>query len=193
MSFSQHKLRLAQPLRDVKVTTGRETLVSQTGIRAQLEERQRAGFEAGQKALREELVLQRNQLMEIQNNVMRSIERTLPTVIAQCERELVLLALEAARRVVQNMPISAEAVEAAVRAGLSEIQGTAQYQVRLHPDDLALLQSIQSPVLPNPSATRVSFSSDATISRAGCVIQTQHGAIELNREKMFEKIAVAIL
>lgn len=193
MSFSQHKVRFAQPLRDVRANTGREALLSAASMRAQLEERFRAGFEAGQKSLREELVRQRGQLLEVQNNVLRSIERALPAVAAQCEKDLVHLALEAARRVVHGLPISAEAVEHAVRAGLAEIQDTAEYEVRLHPEDLAMLQAVQSPLLPNPSEARVSFAADATVARAGCLIRTQHGAIESNRAKMFEKLEEAAL
>jgi flagellar biosynthesis/type III secretory pathway protein FliH len=181
------------PLRDVRASNGREALVSKGALDRELEDRFRAGFEAGQKELREELLRQRTQLLEVQNNVLRSIERTLPTVALQCERDLVLLALEAARRVVQNMPVSAEAVEAAVRAGLSEIQDTASYQVRLHPEDLALLEEVQSPVLPRPGQSRVTCTADPSIARAGCIIQTQHGGIELNREKMFRKLEEAAL
>lgn len=193
MSFSPHKIQFSAPLRDVRASNGAETLVSSASLRKELEERFRAGFEAGQKELREELLRQRSQLLEVQNNVLRSIERTLPTVALQCEKDLVLLALEAVRRVVHGLPISPESVEAAVRAGLAEIQDTASYQVRLHPDDLALLESIQSALLPRPGQSRVTFSADGTIARAGCVIQTQHGAIELNREKMLQKIGEAAL
>jgi flagellar biosynthesis/type III secretory pathway protein FliH len=193
VSFSPHKVRFTEPLRGARLVTGGESFVAQRVVDAQLEERFRLGFEAGQKALAEELVRQRSQLLEIQNNVLRSVERALPTVVAQCEKDLVLLALAVARRVVREMPILAETVEAMLKTGLAELQDTAEYQVRLNPDDLALLQTLQSPVLPSPSDPKVRFIADAAVPRAGCVIHTQHGAIELNREKMFQRLEEAAL
>jgi flagellar biosynthesis/type III secretory pathway protein FliH len=65
--------------------------------------------------------------------------------------------------------------------------------VLLHPEDLSLLESVQSSLLPRPGQSRVTFAADAAIARAGCVIQTQHGAIELNRDKMLRKIEEAAL
>ena len=192
MSSSRHSVRLGAPLRDARVRTGRETFVSEARLRQQAEESHRAGFEAGQKALGEELVRQRAQVLEVQNTVLRAIERTLPSVIAHCEKAVVAVALEAARRVSFGLTVSAEMVEGAVRTGLAEIQDTAEFQVRLNPEDLNLLQSIQSPLLPSASA-KITFIADALVPRAGCVIHTQHGAIEVNREKMFQKLEEAAL
>jgi flagellar biosynthesis/type III secretory pathway protein FliH len=186
------KIRFAEPLRDARVRTNGETYRSERSLRAEIEERYRAGYDAGQKAIGEELIRQRTQLLEIQTNILRSIERTLPTLAGRCEKELIELAMLAARRVVQGMPITAELVEATVKAGLTELQGTTEYQVHLHPEDYALLQTIQSPVLPN-AQSKSSFVADPAVARAGCVILTRHGAIALDREKMFKKLEEAAL
>lgn len=193
MSFSPHKVRFGEKLREARVRAGQETYVSKSSLRPELEEKYRAGFEAGQKALGEELMRQRAQLVEIQNGILRSMEKALPTLAVQLEKDLIAVALEAARRVVQGAPLSVEAVEAAVRSGIAELQDTAEYQVRLHPEDLTLLQTVQSTVLPSGSNTRVGFVADGTLPRGGCLIHTQHGAIEVNREKMFERLKEAAL
>jgi flagellar biosynthesis/type III secretory pathway protein FliH len=190
---TQHRIRFSEPLREVRVRTGEETFVSQSSVKGQLEERYRAGIEAGQRALSEELVRQRTQLLEIQNNILRSIERSLPTVAAQCEKELVQMVMEVARRVVGDLPISAEAVESVVKRGIAVLHDAAEYEVRLNPEDLALLQKIQSSVLPTSANDKVRFVAERTVSRGGCVIHTHHGLIELNREKMFQKLEEAAL
>jgi flagellar biosynthesis/type III secretory pathway protein FliH len=192
VSSSPHRIRFSAPLREVRLRNGRESLVSEQAAAARLEEKYRAGYEAGQKALREELLTQRNQLLEIQNTILRSIERTLPSFAASCEKELIRLALDAARRVVHNTPVNAEAIEAALREGLSEIQGTTEYQVRLNPEDLALLQSVQSAALPSASS-KVTFLADETVPRAGCQIHTKHGSILLSRDRALEKLEEALL
>lgn len=193
MLSSPHKIRFGEPLRGARVRAGSETYVSEAALQAEGENRYRAGYEAGHRALSEELMRQRGQVLEIQNNILRAIERALPTVAAQCEKELLALALQVARRAVHEMPISAELIEATLRAGLAELQSATEYQVRLNPEDHALLQSIQSQLLPPPGSSKVSFAADPAIARAGCVIQTRHGAVELNREKVFQKMEAAAL
>ena len=191
MLSSPHKIRFAEPLRDARVHSGREVFLSESAMRGKLEENYQTGFDAGQKALREELVKQRTELLEIQNNVLRSLERALPSLAAQCEKDLISLALLAARRAVHETPISAELVEAMLKQGLAELQGTTEYQVRLNPEDFAMLQEMQSRCLPSSATSKVSFVGDPSLARASCLIHTQHGAIELNREKSFAKLEAA--
>jgi flagellar assembly protein FliH len=191
VSYSRHKISLAAPLRAVRVNNGRDALGAEHCDKFQ--ENYRAGFDAGQKALGEQLVEQRKQLLELQNGVLRSMERTLPALVAESERSLVLLALEAARQVVHQMPIDAALVERIVRGALDELQETSEYEVLLHPEDLALLRNIQSGLLPPGEHSRVRFNSDPRVSRGDCIVNTRHGSIASVREHMFEKLQSALL
>src|ERR1041385_2043741 len=168
VSYSRHKISLGAPLRDIRVQGGGEPLISEKKFRRMLEEQFRRGVEMGQKTLREELVEQRtqlrNQLVEIQNGVIRSIERAFPSVIAECEKSIVALALESARRVVQGMPIDAALVQHTVTTALAELKDTAEYEVRLNPDDLALLTRVESDLLPPPENRQVRFVADASVA-----------------------------
>ena len=172
---------------------GFETLVSEHAIEQKLEESYRAGFEAGEKALGEQLVEQRKQLLELQNGVLRSLERALPKLIADCEKSLVLLAFEAARQVVQQIPVDAALVERVVAAALRELQETSDYEVLLHPEDLTLLRDVQSGLLPSVDNSRIRFTPDPRIARGDCVVNTRHGSIASVREHMFDKLESAVL
>ena len=97
MSCSRHKVRLSAGLKDIRARSGGEVLLSDRKMKAALEEKFHAGYEAGQKALGEQLVQQRAQLIEVQSGVLSSIEQALPRMILECEKSLVLLAIEAAR------------------------------------------------------------------------------------------------
>jgi flagellar biosynthesis/type III secretory pathway protein FliH len=190
---SPHKIRFTEPLRNVRVHTGAETFVSETRFRQSLEERYRSGYEEGQKALAEQLVEQRRQLVEIQNGLLRSIQSSLPSVVADCEKSIVLLAMESARKVVEALPITAEMIEAVVKKALTELQDTAEYEVLLHPEDLAMLQQVSSGLLPSGDNVKVRFGIDSRVTRGGCIIKTHHGAITALRERMFEKLEAAVL
>src|SRR5688500_2709272 len=84
VSCSPHKLRLAQPLKHVRVRLGTESFVSETKFRDMLEERYLQGYEAGQKALSEQLIEQRKQIIDIQTGLFRSIQAALPGVVVEC-------------------------------------------------------------------------------------------------------------
>ena len=193
MSPSPHKVRFAQPLRHVRVRTGAESFVCESRFRQMIEERYREGYEAGQKALSEQLVEQRKQLIDIQTGLLRSIQAALPTVVAECEKSIVLLAIESARKVVESVPITAEMMEAVVKKALAELQDTAEYEVLMHPEDLALLEQVSSGLLPHGDITKVRFGIDSSVTRGGCLIKTRHGAITAIRERMFEKLEAAVL
>ena len=193
MLSSPHKVRFAQPLRYVRMRSRAEAVAQEEKLRQAMEEQFREGYEAGQKALAEQLVEQRKQLIDIQNGLLRSIQASLPGVIAECEKSVVLLAIESARKVVESIPITAEMMEAVVRKALAELQDTAEYEVLLHPEDLALLEQLRSGLLPSSENAKVRFGIDRGVTRGGCLIKTRHGAISLIRERMFEKLEAAVL
>ena len=65
MSSSRLKISFQEPLRDVRLTNGFEVLISEKAVRESFAEKFHAGFEAGQKELREQLIEQRKQLLDL--------------------------------------------------------------------------------------------------------------------------------
>jgi flagellar biosynthesis/type III secretory pathway protein FliH len=189
----RNRIAFKEPLRQVAYRDGRESLISESKLRDSLQEEFRKGFEAGQRALGEQLVEQRKQLIDLQNGFLRSLERTLPELAAECEKSLVLLALESARRVVYGLPIDAALIERTVTSALSELKDTAEYEVLLHPEDLSSLVQVQSGILPPSEDKRIRFSGDPRIARGDCVVNTRHGSIAARREQIFEKMESAVL
>ncbi len=179
-------------MREVRVN-GTEPLVTEAKVRELLEEQYQKGFNAGQKELAEQLLEQRKQLLDLQSGLLRSLERALPGVVAECEKSLVLLALTSARRAVHEAPIDAELVERIVMAAVAELKETAEYEVLLSPDDLKLLQQIQSGILPSVENDKIRFTPDARVARGDCVVNTRHGSIAARREEIFEKMERAVL
>jgi flagellar biosynthesis/type III secretory pathway protein FliH len=173
--------------------TGTAPVLPDVKFQEAMQEKYREGYEAGQKALAEQLVEQRKQLIDIQNGLLRSIQAALPGVVAECEKSVVLLAMESARKVVESIPITGEMMESVVRKALTQLQDTAEYEVLLHPEDLALLEQLSSGLLPRSNDTKVRFGIDAGVTRGGCVIKTNHGAITAIRERMFDKLEAAVL
>jgi flagellar assembly protein FliH len=182
-------IQLERPLRDVCLLIGSPAQDWQQFLR----DRESAAFEngrsAGERALSEQLLNQRNQTVELQRGILHSLQRSLPQVVAEAETALIDLALESAKKIVAGMPVDAAVVEATVREALRQAEDTAEINIQLHPDDLALLRQHQSPVLDGlPETGPLRFSGSTEVTRGGCIIQTRFGLIDARRETKIEQL-----
>ena len=193
MSFSQHKVHFSAPLRAVQRIDSEARARHQEELRSARESAWQEGFETGQKSMGEQILTQRNQLLEVQRGIFHSLSHALPQLVSQCENGLIKLAFESARRVVASLPITPELVEQVVREALRELQGINQYTLRLHPEDLALLQEIQSSTLPSPGQDNIRVAADPAVHRGGCLIDTAFGTIDATREVKLRKLQDSLL
>jgi flagellar assembly protein FliH len=161
--------------------------------KAHLREREEAAYQngrrEGERALNQQLLQQRNEIIELQHGVLESLKQVLPQLIKESESALMQLALASAQKLVAGLPIKAAMVEAVVREALSQVEGTAEIIVQLHPDDLALLRKNESPLLngsPETGPLRFIQSSDTT--RGGCILHTRFGVIDARRETKLEQL-----
>ena len=147
------------------------------------------GLADGEKRLSEQLLRQRAEVLELQNGVLASLRQAVPRVLRQSEAGVVGLALEVARKLVSDLPVSAEMVEAAVRSALAQAEESTEFQIALHADDLALLQRSNSPVLlPGPGNEAMHFHASAEVTRGGCLVETRFGVIDTRRETKLKLI-----
>ena len=158
-----------------------------------LREREQAAFEngrrEGERALHEQLIRQRNDMVELQRGILQSLQNTLPQVAHQAESAMIELALTAACKIVADLPVDAALVEATVREALRQAEDTAEISIQLHPEDLALLRQHQSPLLEGlPETGPLKFSSSPEITRGGCLIQTRFGIVDARRETKIEQL-----
>jgi flagellar assembly protein FliH len=110
-------------------------------------------------------------------------------VTRDCESAMVALALEIAGKVVADMPISSEMVEATVREALTHVEQHSSLTVSINPMDFELLQQANAPLLlTEVGGEHVRFQASAKISRGGCLVQTRFGVIDAQRETKFEAL-----
>jgi flagellar assembly protein FliH len=154
----------------------------------------RAGFEAGriegERALGEQLVQQRAELHALISGVLGSLRQAVPQVVHDAENMVVSLALEVAQKLVSEMPISVPMVEAVIRDAMAQVEGTAQFTVRLHPADLELLQKSGSPLVSGSTdgSGDIRFLGSPDVTRGGCLVQTRFGTVDARRETKFDLI-----
>jgi len=178
------------PLTDVKlVRSGEREVLRNEDLKASFE----SGRMEGERALSEQLIRQRAEVMELQTGVLASLRDAVPQVTRDCEGMLVTLALEAAHKFVSEIPVSAEMLEGAVKEACAQVEDCAEFAVQLHPEDLALLERTNSPLLlPQGGKDRIHFHGSGHVSRGGCIVQTRFGVIDARRETKLELMKNAL-
>jgi len=180
MKPAREILPCAAPLRDVRLVRSctREEL-----HREELQASYERGRLEGERALGEQLIRQRAELMELQTGVLASLRAAVPQVVHECEGALVTLAFEAAQRILAGLPITPELIEAAVREACAEVEDGSEFTIQVHPEDLTLLEKINSPLLlPQGGQERIRFQACPQLTRGGCLVQTRFGVIDARRE-----------
>ena len=184
-----NSITLEQPLQDVRLLTKAPVMDWQE----HLQELEKAAYEQGRRdgeqALGEQLLQQRNEMVELQNGVVNSIKQMLPQMAREMESALVQLALESARKIVAGIKIDVKMVEAVVREALGQVQDMAEVSIRLHPDDLALLHKNKSPLIEGlPETGPLRFVASSEVTRGGCIVQTRFGVVDAQRETKLEQL-----
>jgi flagellar assembly protein FliH len=181
-------IQFSKPLRDVRL--GVDFIAPEPAVQVPVQqptpEQLQASYEQGridgEKALNERLLNQRQELHELMGGLLASLKQAVPQVVRDSENMMVALALEVAQKLVADMPISVHMVEAAVRDALAQVEGTAQFTIRLHPADLELLQKSDSPLLISDGTNEFRFLGSPEVTRGGCLVQTRFGVIDARRE-----------
>ena len=189
-SMKSHSvIRFTAPLRDVRPMSndpGRE-------LERRHGEAEQAAYERGrrdgEKALSEQLLQQRAEMLELHRGVVDSLRAAVPQVIHDTEKALVTLALEAAGRIVAGLPVTSKMVEAVVREAVKQVEDSTEITVQLHAEDLALLRKHNSPILDGlPETGPLRFASSSEVPRGGCLIHTSFGVVDARRETKLEQL-----
>jgi len=183
MNSSPEPIQFSKPLRDVQLAgMAAPAPTAEEQRQAELKASYERGLLAGEKALTEKLLQQRAELNQLAHGLLESLRDAVPQVIRDTEQAMVSLALAVAQKVVADLPISVEMIEAAVKDALTQLEGSANFTVRLNRADLELLQKAGSPLLTPTDGRDFRFLVSPDVTRGGCIVETSFGIIDGRRE-----------
>lgn len=112
--------------------------------------------------------------------VLQAIDALYQDTFKNMEAELVKLALTVAERVLfHEASVSSKVVSAALEAALSRLDQAHRVVLRVHPDDLASLQSVQAELKDRLSGlTKIAFEPDASLRRGDLIVESEAGRID---------------
>ena len=137
--------------------------------------------------LRQKAQEQAQRLTQLLANAQADLEQLEDTIAAQ----MLELACDLARQVVRReLSTPLEPLKAAVQEALALlVEDGKPATLRLHPDDLKLLQEdLREPL----NAMKVQLQADGQITRGGCIVESHQGAVDATVEKRWAR-AVANL
>jgi len=190
----------SEPIADVKlVEPDAVGLVDKKTDETQLVEREQVGYERGRleasaeyeeriRELRVELDnTRRNGVTNLLANLEQTVQSQLTRRLRDLEGELIEFSTEAAIRLVNGVPITTDIVEAAIRDAVSNAEQNTEVSVFVNPEDMKMLKADDSDLLnPSPHERKMKFVVDPKITRGGCVVDTNCGLIDGQRETRIE-------
>jgi len=109
-----------------------------------------------------------------------------PALRSEVERELALLALAIARKIVhRELSIDPSIVVAVVKACFEELRNAEIYRLRLHPQDAPLVGAY----LQQQKPARIDLVPDPAVGRGGAVFETSRGKLDARIDAQLAEIA----
>jgi flagellar assembly protein FliH len=144
------------------------------------------GFERGLREGREEYLA----VCARMQGVIDALSHAKDEVTAQLEPAAVEMVLEAIAMVLGRATAGREGMVALVEQVVSGLRGRQCVEVRLHPDDLALLGGVDIAL---SSGMTVQWQADASLVLGGCVVVTPGGDLDARLDRVVEAFRQSML
>jgi flagellar assembly protein FliH len=173
------------PMDDALRTAHQERLaaIEREAFASGYEAGERAGLEAGR--TRAEAMLRR---LAQTLDELRSLRDTL---LRQTERQMVELALGIARKVLRReAAFDQDLLVAMARVALDRVGDQASATIRLNPEDYAVTAQRHGDQW---AGSRITVLADPTVSRGGCIVESEFGQVDASVDAQFDHVAQALL
>lgn len=170
-----------------------EEVARQRGYQAGYE----AGLEGGRREGAQQVASRLDALARRLQDVVDEAVRRRDQALAQCEQDVVKLALAVAERVVRRsaQESGAEITRAVLRSILEEVPqaGSGRVVVRVHPGEHAILEEAKSTLVAGiPGPLDLHLIADPQVEPGGCVVETEMGNIDAGLETRLAGVASAV-
>lgn len=115
--------------------------------------------------------------------LLAEIGRFRNEIYGSAEKELATLAIAIARKVIgREVEISDDVVRGFARDAIDALTGEREIIIRMNPKDMETIKQYRAEILENGAAKSVRLRSDESISRGGCIVETNFQEAEATIE-----------
>jgi flagellar assembly protein FliH len=160
---------------------------------ASLQEQQRAhrqGFDEGLAKGRKEGHQQVQPAIDLLQDWNRIIQAEKDELARRYETEVLELGFLIARKILgEELATRPDAIVGVVRQALRKVLNANSVTLRVHPDDLKLLEGAQERLTAEGSSgIPIDFKADSAIARGGCLIDTESGLLDARLDSQLERL-----
>jgi flagellar assembly protein FliH len=179
------------PLRQSSTAAPAATADEQERLAALEREAFAKGFAQGERAGAEAAAKRGDAMLRRLTQTLQEVTELRTEMIRQTEQQLVRLSLAIARRLVhREIALDPDLLIAIARVAMDRLGDMASVTVRLHPEDYAATAATREREW---AGSQVSVVADARISRGGCRIESDFGAVDAGVEAQLHELAQALL
>ena len=148
------------------------------------------GFRQGEEAARQTLTAQLSPVLNAFQQATTEIVHLHATVLQQAEQDVITLAFQLARKIIQYEALEhREVLAATLTRALERVVAQDQIVVRVHPDDLHYATEIKEEPGHAPGDIKtLTVQGDTNVSRGGCLVESRLGTIDARIEAQFEEL-----
>jgi flagellar assembly protein FliH len=148
------------------------------------------GFQEGERAALETAEKKMEAVMKRYAEAITEIGSFRRLLYSQVEREVVRLALEAAKKIVhREITMDPEIVQTLIRVARDRVTAKSPVTVRVNPADYNLVQQgLSDATRAGAADASLVVVSDRTVGQGGCLIETEHGDIDARIEEEFREV-----
>jgi flagellar assembly protein FliH len=162
--------------------------ISEEELQAKFEEGRRAGFLEGENAAKELIAQRYDAITQRLDQFSNGIGAEVRAFFAQVEMNSINLALSVAKKLLlTTAEAKPEYIIEVIRKGLQSLGAGKPLKIRVSNDDYEFLKVVGLPAELSTEELGVEYTSDENI-KAGCVIETDYGEIDLQIETMWEQV-----
>lgn len=154
-----------------------DTKVSLEDHEAACQDAYNRGFQEATDALTNQIAEQRAEVAQLQDAVFKNLAAQSETLAHQVSNILPDLVLEIAHRVLAGFKPDAENLRKIISETLAEVApGSTEVEIKLHPQDLALVQGIDAEL--QQKYPGIQLSPDPELSPGDCLAKSRFGTID---------------
>jgi flagellar assembly protein FliH len=148
------------------------------------------GFRQGEEAARQALTAQLSPVLSAFQQATTEIVHLRATVLQQAEEDIITLAFQLARKIIQYEALEhREVLAATLTRALEHVVEQDQIVVRVHPDDVHYAAEIKEALgQARGDIKTLTVQGNTSIGRGGCLVESSLGTIDARIEAQFDEL-----
>lgn len=147
------------------------------------------GVKEGRCAARQELADEVQQVVQAFGGAAEQLRAELANCVKIMEQDVFTLGMAVARAVIQReVELDSSVVGAMVQRALTEVSWGSPVEVRLNPEDIAVVEAHFIAIEDNAKPPQLEWTPDSNVERGGYIVETQHRLVDGNLDTVLNNL-----